>query len=152
MAPFYPPVSLPCIRTPTGCAGAIYPLTRRLEALGLVRSKAKRTGKRERREYEATARGVAALRAWVGPPLAEEAVTVAHDPLRSRARFLSVLSASERKARLAAARAALDEVQRRMRAWDEVFGHGPGAGVLTASGELDLRSRREWLSAVEKVM
>jgi DNA-binding PadR family transcriptional regulator len=131
-------------------AGAIYPLLRRLEALGLVRSKARRTGKRERREYELTARGLSSLRTWVGPPMAESAVTVAHDPLRSRARFLGALAPADRAAWLASARAALDEVERRVRAWDEAFGQGPGASAMTASGELDVRSRREWLDVVEK--
>lgn len=134
----------------SGSAGAIYPLIRRLEGHGLVRSKAQNTGKRERREYELTAHGFAALRSWVGPPLAEEAVTVAHDPLRSRARFLDVLSPGERKAWIAAARAALDEVERRVREWDTEFGDERGAAVMTASGELDVQSRREWLDVVEK--
>jgi len=131
-------------------AGAMYPLIRRLESLGLVRSKARRTGKRERREYELTARGLVALRTWVGPPLAPEAVTVAHDPLRSRARFLGVLGPTERTAWVAAARGALDEVERRIREWDAAFGAGPGAAAMTASGELDVRSRREWLGLLEK--
>src|ERR1043165_3427673 len=122
-------------------AGAIYPLLRRLERSGLVRSKAKRTGKRERREYEVTAKGLGALRAWVGPPLAEEAVTVAHDPLRSRARFLGGLSKKERDAWIAAARAVLDEVERRVMEWERKFGSEPGASEMTASGELDVRSR-----------
>ncbi len=90
-------------------AGAIYPLVRRLEKLGLVASRAKKTGKRERREYEVTAAGKRALKKWVGPPIGREAVTVAHDPLRSRARFLALLSRREQLVWVAAARSALDE-------------------------------------------
>lgn len=131
-------------------AGAIYPLLRRLERSGLVKSQAKRTGKRQRREYKITPRGAAALRAWVGPPLSEQAVTVAHDPLRSRARFLDLLPKDERLAWIEAARRALDEVERRVRAWDEQFADDPAAPVLTASGELDVRSRREWVEVLEK--
>lgn len=131
-------------------AGAIYPLLRRLESLGLLRSKARRTGKRARREYELTPRGLAALQRWVGPPLAPEAVTVAHDPLRSRARFLGALTPAQRTAWVASARAALDEVQRRVREWDATFGTGPGGAAMTASGELDVRSRREWLDHVQR--
>ncbi len=131
-------------------AGAIYPLLRRLETLGLLRSKARRTGKRARREYEFTPRGVAALQRCVGPPLAPEAVTVAHDPLRSRARFLGALSQAQRSAWVAAARAALDEVQRRVREWDATFGARPGGAAMTASGELDVRSRRECLEHVQR--
>lgn len=131
-------------------AGAIYPLLRRLEASGLVKSRSKRTGKRERREYEITGRGLEALRAWVGPPLAEQAVTVAHDPLRSRARFLDALPREAQLEWIQAARGALDEVERRVLAWDEEFGADPAAALLTASGELDVRSRREWIDAVER--
>lgn len=131
-------------------AGAIYPLLRRLETLGLARSKAQQTGKRRRREYELTSRGLAALRAWVGPPLAQEAVTVAHDPLRSRARFLDALEPTARGAWINAARRALDDVERRVREWDEAFGRGPGATAMTASGELDVSSRRAWLDIVER--
>ncbi len=132
-------------------AGAIYPLIQRLEKSGLLRSKAKRNGKRERREYEVTERGVSALRAWLGPPLAEEAVTVAHDPLRSRARFLEVLPKAERARWIEAARRALDEVEKRVRAWEAEFGaKEPGAATMTLSGELDVKSRREWVEAVGK--
>lgn len=128
-------------------AGAIYPLVRRLEKAGLVRSKVKAHGKRARREYEVTGAGLKALRAWVGPPLAREAVTVAHDPLRSRARFLGTLSKKERLAWVKAVRAALDEVERRVRAWKPAKGSGE---LMTISGELDVRSRREWLGEVGK--
>ena len=130
-------------------AGAIYPLIQRLEKSGLLRSKAKSNGKRERREYEVTEKGVKALRAWVGPPLADEAVTVAHDPLRSRARFLEVLPKGERMKWIEAARRALDEVEKRVREWESEFGADePGAAMMTLSGELDVKSRREWLEAV----
>jgi DNA-binding PadR family transcriptional regulator len=129
-------------------AGAIYPLLRRLERSALVGSRAERTGKRERREYRITPRGLRALREWVGPPLAPEAVTVAHDPLRSRARFLKALTPRERQAWIAAAREALDEVERRVRAWSRERAGDEAAGIMTLSGELDVRSRREWLRAL----
>lgn len=132
----------------SGSAGAIYPLIRRLERIGLVRSAAKRTGKRVRREYSITPKGRGALKAWVGPPLASDAVTVAHDPLRSRARFIGALTAAERLAWLSAAREALNEVERLVRAWQEEFGGGESASLMTLSGELDVKSRREWIEAV----
>lgn len=129
-------------------AGAIYPLVRRLEKLGFVRSLAKKTGKRARREYQVTASGTRALRAWVGPPLAREAITVAHDPLRSRARFLAALSHKERVAWVKAARAALDEVERRVRDWTPAAGQS--AEMMNLSGELDVSSRRRWVDAVAR--
>jgi DNA-binding PadR family transcriptional regulator len=130
-------------------AGAIYPLVRRLEKARLVRSRARKNGNRARREYELTASGIRALRAWVGPPLADEAVTVAHDPLRSRARFLGALSRADQLAWVAAARAALDEVEQRVRAWNPERGD---RDLMTKSGELDVKSRREWVSHVGKTI
>lgn len=129
-------------------AGAIYPLIRKLEGLGLVGARERWAGKRRRVEYRATAAGVRALRLWVGPPLAEEAVTVVHDPLRSRARFLGVLTAAERRRWVAAALQALDEVERRVRAWEAEFGGLGGAGLLSRYGEMDVEMRRRWVGEV----
>ena len=92
-----------------------------------------------------TAAGKKALREWVGPPFVVEAVTVAHDPLRSRARFLALLTREERLAWVKAARAALDEVERRVREWEKGDGD-----LMTLSGELDVKSRREWVGEVAK--
>ena len=78
-------------------AGSIYPLMRRLERAGLLKSRERSGGGRGGREYTITAKGQSALREWVGPPLGAAVVTVAHDPLRSRARFLGALP---REARL----------------------------------------------------
>ncbi len=135
-------------------AGAIYPLMRRLERAGLLSARVERSGKRRRREYRITPRGVAALRAWIGPPLAPEAVTVAHDPLRSRARFLGALTAEQQRAWITAARAALDEVERRVCAWSESHSGEKDAAMrravrlLTRSGEIDVESRRRWIDEI----
>ena len=129
-------------------AGAIYPLIRRLERAGLVAARERATGKRRRREYRATAAGVRALKAWIGPPLAKEAVTVAHDPLRTRARFLGVLTARERRAWVRGALAALREVEKKVRAWEEEYGGLGAAGLLSRYGEMDVEMRRRWLREV----
>ena len=127
-------------------AGAIYPLVRRLQRAGLLSSEAKRDGKRRRREYRITVKGLGVLRAWIGPPIGAEAVTVAHDPLRSRARFREALSEADRAAWFLAARAALDEVERRVNQWAAAHGAlSRAARVMTRSGELDVESRRRWL-------
>lgn len=133
-------------------AGAIYPLLKRLERAGLLRSDARRTGKRLSRAYQITPHGLRALRVWIGPPLAAEAVTVAHDPLRSRARFLAALTPAQRTQWLAAARAALDRVEELVRAWqeDHASALGASASLTTRSGELDVQSRREWLGALHR--
>jgi DNA-binding PadR family transcriptional regulator len=135
-------------------AGAIYPLIRRLERDGLVAGRDRPHGKRSRRVYQTTATGESALQSWIGPPLAAEAVTVAYDPLRSRARFLGVLPARKRQLWVEAALTALDRVAARVKAWDERYG-GPRDAVgaaITRSGELDVRTRRAWLRSLERAV
>lgn len=135
-------------------AGAIYPLVARLVRRGLLKGRAKRAGRRARREYTLTARGRKKLTEWVGPPFSREAVTVSYDPLRSRARFLGVLSATERGQWIASAREALDEVERHVRRWDETAADsvGPAAALMTSSGLRDVASRREWLADVARLV
>lgn len=119
----------------------------------MLSSEAKREGKRRRREYRITNKGLGALRAWIGPPIGGEAVTVAHDPLRSRARFLEALPEADRRAWFVAARAALDEVEKRVNAWAEAEpAASRSARVMNKSGELDVKSRRAWLDDAASVM
>ena len=91
--------------------------------------------------------------AWVAPPLPPEAVTVSHDPLRSRARFLAVLTPEQRRAWVKAAKAALDEVERRVLEWDQgvradVPDRAP-VSTMTRSGLLDVAARRTWVGEVD---
>jgi hypothetical protein len=90
----------------------------------------------------------------VGPPLPDFAVTVAHDPLRSRARFLAALGPEARLAWLASARAALDQVEARVRQWAAKEGPKADASesIVTRSGELDVASRRQWLDEIHGVL
>lgn len=137
----------------SGSAGAIYPLMARLEKQGLLSARSARNGARRRREYSITPQGVAVLRSWVGPPLSPEVITVAHDPLRSRARFLELLTPAQRQAWVNAAREALDEVERRVLAWDKAHAPlGVAATIATSSGGLDVSSRRSWLGHVERAL
>ena len=132
-------------------AGAIYPLVQKLERLKLLTSRGERTGKRARRVYRITAGGERALRDWVGPPLAKEAVTVAHDPLRSRARFLEILPPDQRAAWVDAALTALDVVEERVRAWQIEHGsRSPISAMIGRSGEMDVAMRRAWLGEVRR--
>lgn len=135
-------------------AGAIYPLVQRLQRAGLLRSESKRDGKRKRREYAITPKGLGVLRAWIGPPLGEEVVTVAHDPLRSRARFIEALPPAQQRAWIEAARAALDEVERRVIAWAAAREAVPSRSgrLMNRSGELDVQSRRRWLDDAVEIM
>lgn len=134
----------------SGSAGAIYPLLRRLEEEGLLAGAVAREGKRRRREYAVTDAGRAALKRWIGPPLGPEVVTVASDPLRTRARFLSLLSPKERAAWVVAARVALDEVAESVRRWDDRYAAGgdPILAALTAHADFEAEARRKWLDAL----
>jgi DNA-binding PadR family transcriptional regulator len=135
----------------SGSAGAIYPLVRRLEAQRLLRSRTAETGQRPARLYSITPRGLATLRAWIGPPLPRDAVTVTYDPLRSRIRFLDLLPAAQQRAWLSAARSALEEVLARVRQWEELHADDdePLGSILTRSGELDVEYRSCWLREAE---
>ena len=137
----------------SGSAGAIYPLVRRLEKQGAVTGKAARAGKRRRREYAITARGRAILRRWIGPPLSEQAVTVTSDPLRTRARFLGLLTVAERETWLAEAHAALERVLEAVAWWDERYGGlaDPHLRALTAHAERETTARRAWLADLETI-
>jgi DNA-binding PadR family transcriptional regulator len=131
----------------SGSAGAIYPLVRRLERAGLLKSKPSGRGRRASLEYVTTQKGEAALRTWIGPPLPPEAVTVTHDPIRSRLRFLSALPPQQRRAWIEAALAALEDLSGRVKAW--ALAHAddadPFTAILTRSGELDIQARATWL-------
>lgn len=139
-------------------AGAIYPLVQRLHRRRLLSARARATGRRARLVYAITPAGLRALRAWIGPPLSPEAISVAYDPLRSRARFLAALPPAHRLAWIAAARAALDEVEARVRAWDLAHaGTGDAAAdritrMITRNGELDVQCRARWLEEFERAL
>jgi DNA-binding PadR family transcriptional regulator len=138
----------------SGSAGAIYPLMERLHKRGMLASKSARNGKRARKEYRVTPKGVQVLKSWIGPPLGDDAVTVTYDPLRSRARFLGVLTPAQRRAWVEAAAEALEEVSRRVERWREMYAAGddPFAAVVSKHGEMDVEWRRRWLDEVGRAM
>ncbi len=132
--------------------GAIYPLVAKLETLRLIAAGAANKDPRGKRIYKVTPAGKAALKSWIGPPLSADAITVTYDPLRTRVRFLSVLTCAKQKAWFAAARAGLDEVERRVLEWEELYSRPTQAqsfaGMLTRNGQLELAARRKWIEEV----
>ncbi len=76
-------------------AGSIYPLMKRLEKRGFVRSQLQRDGERDVRYYSCTVNGLKALREWIGPPFQPD-VTLTVDPLRTRVLYLEYLSPHRR--------------------------------------------------------
>lgn len=86
----------------SGSAGAIYPLVKRLEARGWIRSEEESTtGGRRSRKYSLTAAGRRIFRGWLGPPLSVGTVGIPIDPLRTRVEFLEALPPRKRQAFLA---------------------------------------------------
>ena len=138
----------------SGSAGAIYPLVQRLERGGLLKGKALTNGKRARKEYAITPRGLKVLKEWIGPPLPDEAVTVTYDPLRSRARFLGVMTPAQRRDWVEAATGALEQVAARVAAWRAEYAAGgdPFADAVSRHGELDTEWRRQWLKGIESTV
>ena len=89
----------------SGSAGAIYPLLRRLRALGFVQEERRFDGRRRSLRLSLAPAGRAALAAWMRPPLPDVVIGVPSDPLRTRFGFLAVLSPAQRRAFLADAAA-----------------------------------------------
>lgn len=133
-------------------AGAIYPLMRRLEKHRLLMATDDANDNRRRRAYSITKAGRTALRDWIGPPISDDVVTVMHDPLRSRARFLGLLSSQERSAWVKGARAALEDVQRAVDDWHDRHAatSDPFREVMTQHGTMDVQMRRAWLNELER--
>ena len=82
----------------SGSAGTIYPLIERLLREKLIRSKLCLTGKRRGHQISLTPAGSRALRLWFSVPIPEWVAGVPPDPLRTRIRFLSAVSVSQRRA------------------------------------------------------
>lgn len=138
----------------SGSAGAIYPLVRRLEQDGLLSGTARAGSAGGGRAYSITAKGRAALRRWIGPPIDPEAWTVTSDPLRSRLRFLAALAPAERTAWVRAAESALDEVASSVELWTRTYASGgdPLLALVARHGELDVAFRRAWLKEVAEAI
>lgn len=81
----------------SGSAGTIYPLIERLLRRKLIHSKVCLTGKRRGYRISVTDSGSRALKQWFSVPIPEWAAGVPPDPLRTRVRFLEVLSNNQRE-------------------------------------------------------
>lgn len=134
----------------SGSAGAIYPLVRRLERDGLLASARRAGDGRATRLYRLSKTGLAALRAWLRPPLPPAGALIAADPLRVRVRFLAALPPGARLAFLDEAETKLREMlilaeseARRGRGADDLY------RALTHRGAaLALRAQLEFIDEV----
>lgn len=98
----------------SGSAGAIYPLIRRLQRRGLVRSVEEQRGSRSRRRYRLTPAGAAKFRDWLRRP-DESETALPHDPWRTRLWFFQAITPGEARRRLEAAGQAMRGQLRRLR-------------------------------------
>jgi DNA-binding PadR family transcriptional regulator len=135
----------------SGSAGAIYPLMGRLERQGLIRARASATGRRRSRRFVVTAAGLAALRAWLSPPLSDLVVGVPPDPLRTRLYFLEALPPDRRQRFLSEAE---DKVRSQL---ERLQGQGepdPGANLVTFLADRGavraMAARLEWIQEMRQ--
>ncbi len=136
----------------SGSAGAIYPLVRRLESRGLVRSKQSARGQRRQQDYQITRRGLASFRQWLRASSGPSDATLIHDPLRTRMLFLAALPQDQARSFVSDAVDALrrDALQAkedcRKRASDEC----PFSRLAARNALLLTRARLRWLMEVQE--
>lgn len=138
----------------SGSAGAIYPLIRRLEKRGLVRSAPHSTGARASRLYRLTPAGSRLLGKWLGPPVPDWVAAVPADSLRTRLSFLGALAPAARIA-------FMEEARRKMKGHLAVVkvdlrrasgGTDPYERLVARGALLALRARLAWVEEVLRVL
>jgi DNA-binding PadR family transcriptional regulator len=133
-------------------AGSIYPLVARLERGGYLQSRRATRGRQRRQVYAITAKGRAALRQWLSPPLPDEEFMVTPDMLRTRVYFLRALSPAKRREFLDHAHERLHQelrsnldVLRRYRNEGNVYGALAVEGAVTV-----MRARSRWIARLRR--
>jgi DNA-binding PadR family transcriptional regulator len=136
----------------TGSAGAIYPMIRNLESVGLITSRRHTVGKRAGRHYSITRTGSRALRKWLQGATADKTIGVPVDALRTRIRFFAALPRSKRprlidevRSRLVKHIATLRADCKRRRASGDIFSYLAMRGAV-----LTLEARQAWLKEVRR--
>jgi len=136
----------------TGSAGAIYPMMRNLESLGLIKSERHRVGKRLGRRYSITPAGSRALQKWLQRAVSEKTIGVPLDALRTRVEFFAALSPSARIKLIGKVQEHLAkhiETVRaecgRLRVSGDIFSYLTMRGAL-----LSLQARQVWLQEVRR--
>lgn len=127
-------------------AGSIYPLVKKLSAVGLLDVQEQRWGTRKKALVVLSSAGRAALEAWVAT-VPGRVGQPAPDPIRTRAFFLDVLPAAQRTRFLdeaeEATQGALEEIRSAMAALRDT---GSRFDLLGTSGALfQLKARLRWI-------
>ncbi|MEQ1823590.1 MAG: hypothetical protein ABL949_13855 [Fimbriimonadaceae bacterium] len=128
-------------------AGTAYSVSKRLLGFGLLEP-----AEGGENHIQITEAGVAAIQAWLAPPLPMQDIAHSADLIRLRFFFLSVLEPEERIAFIDSALAGLRQFLARCEALlPENEAIGDYFGVLaTLSTVLETRARIEWLKIVRK--
>jgi|GEM_PF-693249 len=130
-------------------AGSIYPLMRRLEKRGLMKSVASARGKRKHVEYSVTPAGKKAVQDWVRPPY-DEGDLWPTDGLRERFHYLNLLSRDEQRAWIESARAELEAGMERLKTLPEPpEGFETHIALVRSNVRRINKARLAWLKEVE---
>jgi len=128
----------------TDSAGAVYPMLERLTARRLLRSRPEQQGRRQATVFTCTARGKAALRRWLEVP--DEPVRLATwDPLRTRALYLGLFTAQERKCWFREAAATLEDHLEAARGAESTE-RDPWMRLAHRNSVLQTQARLKWLA------
>lgn len=137
----------------SGSAGAIYPLLRRLEALGLIKAERSKAGSRVRRTYTVTPKGRNLLKSWLMESVLDEDIAFTVDLLRVRVLFFKELSKPQRRAFVKEARAALKRKIKVMAGIIEDPGEKSQYDVVCFKNVVMTdEARLRWLDIVEEEM
>lgn len=128
-------------------AGSVYPLLKRLEKRGFIRTQRTKRSGAGSRLCRLSADGEAALRRWVVPPVTGNMAAVSLDPIRTRVLFLDLVTPSQRKRFLKQAENALSaEIDTARHDLKQKKAAGSRWEVYATEGALAvLRARRHWI-------
>ncbi len=134
----------------SGSAGTIYPLMRRLEEQGHLKSEDADGDRRKTRLYRITPAGRRALKRWMRPPLSPAAVGPGFDLIRARLLFFEALSQSERQEFLTVVADQLKQTEQEMRThMREIQSCEKPILTLAARGAHAIaKARRDWFKSV----
>jgi len=137
----------------SGSAGAIYPLFNRMEKRNFITCKQERAGRRAK-SYRLTDAGIAALKKWVVDSGSAEVAGLPMDPLRTRGRFLDILSVAQRKEFLRKAKAELKmQLKIITKNYHDRRKTGDTFAYLTSHGSMLMAEARvKWMREVEKAL
>ncbi len=133
----------------SGSAGAIYPLLKRLEDRGWVKSTANATGRRRQLDYSIAPPGKTILSHWLATPNVESDTALLYDPLRARLFFLDLLPPAKARTFVATA---LEQLHTHLRTEEAEYRNPRDPGRFThlavRNGILLTRARIRWLREV----